>query len=563
MTDSIQTKLARVRPPRVHITYDLETDGVIAPSELPFIVGILADLKGETPADAPVIPLAERCFTDIDRNNFDDVLRAIAPGVRLPRDLPDLELPAETDDRADSHLRFTALADFDPSSLIHNVPALRKISLARTVPDVTDQRVAQLDAQLSAALSSIMHMPGFRQLEASWRGLHYLVSRSATNTPLRLKVLNVTKAELQADLAAEAGVDQGALFRHLADAEQDGSPHGLLVADLAIDGSAADIGFIRKMADVAAAVHAPFIAAASPGLLGLKDFDALARPHDPGIVLSHRAPASWRDFQATEQARYVALVLPRVLLRLPYGKSGNHATMPCAGLDFEELAAAAPAAASANLLWGNAAYVLAERIANAVSLYAWPAAIRGAEGGGLVEELAAGSYTADAGAVELFGPTEATIDECHEKELSDLGLVSLRRCKGTAMAAFFCGQHTGSRKTRFSDAGNADVALTLPYVLAASRFAHYVKAIMRKKVGTVATRANLEQDLNRWIASYVLLDENATHEAKAARPLRAANVAVTEVPGKPGCYLATLFLKPHFQLEDLPTSIRLVATLNA
>jgi type VI secretion system protein ImpC len=216
-------------------------------------------------------------------------------------------------------------------------------------------------------------------------------------------------------------------------------------------------------------------------------------------------------------------------------------------------------------LWGNAAWTLAERITNAFSLYGWTAAIRGVEGGGLVEGLPLYSYTSDAGTTELFCPTEVTITDRREKELSDLGFMSLCHCKGTSNAAFFGGQTTNAPKTYFSPDANANAKLSsmLPYMLAASRFAHYIKVIMRKKLGMFMTRANVESYLNNWIAHYVLLDDNAPQEAKAAFPLRAANVVVTEVPGEPGRYNATVFLKPHFQLEELSTSIRLVAALPA
>ncbi len=450
---------------------------------------------------------------------------------------------------------------------------------------VIDQRVVAIDQVLSAALSSIMHMPSFRTLEASWRGLRHLVFNSETNTMLKLKVFNASKAELHKDLESAVEFDQSALFKKIYEAEYGtfgGFPYSLLVGDYEISGDGEDIDFIKKMAEVAAAAHAPFIAAASASLFGLDGFDALANPRSLSKIFDSAAMTGWTEFRAMEDARYVTLVLPHMLLRLPYGKAERRNTTPCDGLNFEENIAAGegttrysyddptvpvsyPAPDHANFLWGNAAYVLAERITNAFSLYGWTAAIRGAEGGGLVENLPLYSYTSDAGTTELFCPTEVTITDRREKELSDLGFMSLCHCKGTSTAAFFGGQTTNSPKTYFSPDANQNARLSsmLPYMLAASRFAHYIKVIMRKKVGNFLTRANVELYLNNWIANYVLLDDNASQDVKAAFPLRAARVVVTEVSGEVGRYNATVFLKPHFQLEELSTSIRLVAALPA
>jgi type VI secretion system ImpC/EvpB family protein/type VI secretion system ImpB/VipA family protein len=450
----------------------------------------------------------------------------------------------------------------------------------RGVGAVIDQRVVQIDRQLSAALSNIMHQPKFRKLEASWRGLNFLVFKSETGTRLKLRVLNATKDELRKDMMGAVEFDQSVLFKHVYEAEYGtygGFPYSLLVGDYEIGGGHDDIEFIQKMAEVAAAAHAPFIAAAAPSLFGLDGYEDLASPRDLSMVFEHLEMEPWGEFRKTEDSRYVTLVLPRALLRLPYGKPEKRNTIQCDGLNFEEQVgdtlpvpneddgtfSTFPHPNTENFLWGNAAYVLAERITNAFSLYSWTAAIRGVEGGGLVEDLPAYSYTSDAGTMELFCPTEVTITDRREKELSDLGFMSLCHCKDTSHAAFFGGQTTNSPKTYFSNDANANAKLSsmLPYMLAASRFAHYIKVIMRDKIGTFMTRANVEGYLNNWIANYVLLDDNAPQDAKAAFPLRAANVIVTEVPGSPGSYNATVFLKPHFQLEELSTSIRLVAKL--
>jgi type VI secretion system ImpC/EvpB family protein len=400
---------------------------------------------------------------------------------------------------------------------------------------------------------------------------------------LKLRVFDATKEDLRKDMEKAVEFDQSALFKLVYEAEYGtygGFPYSLLVGGYEIGRSSADIAFLKKIAEVAASAHAPFITAASTELFSLSGFDQLDKPRDLKKRFESAELIEWREFRETEDSRYVSLVMPRVLLRLPYGRPEKRNTIPCEGLNFEEHVGGAnlapvidskgnfvshPIPDNENFLWGNPAYVLAERITNAFSLYNWTAAIRGVEGGGLVEGLPVYTYTSDLGTTELLCPTEVSITDRREKELNDLGFIALCHCKGSAKAAFFGGQTTNAPKKYFSDEANANARISamLPYMLAASRFAHYIKVIMREKIGSFLTRGNVETFLNGWIANYVLLDDNASQDVKAAYPLRAASVVVTEVPGEPGVYKATVFLKPHFQLEELSTSIRLVANLPA
>ncbi len=446
---------------------------------------------------------------------------------------------------------------------------------------VIDELVAHCDQQLSTALSAILHCPGFKQMEATWRGLGHLVFNTETSTMLKLRVFNAQQAELTKDMDKAVEFDQSVLFKLVYEAEYGtygGFPYSLLIGGYEIGAGAADIDFLKKMSEIAAAAHAPFIAAASTSMFGLSGFDKLDKPRDLAKIFENAELTAWREFRETEDARYVSLVMPRVMLRLPYGRPEKRNTTPCEGINFEENVSGEdltpyfspkgdllgyPKPDNQNFLWGNAAYVLAERITNAFSLYNWTAAIRGVEGGGLVEGLPLYSYTNNAGSSELFCPIEVSITDRREKELNDLGFISLCHCKGTGRAAFFGGQTTNLPKKYFSDDANANAKISamLPYILAASRFAHYIKVIMRDKIGSFMTRGNVESFLNGWIANYVLLDDNASQEVKSAYPLREASVVVTDVPGEPGVYRATVFLKPHFQLEELTTSIRLVAKL--
>lgn len=454
--------------------------------------------------------------------------------------------------------------------------------------EMINSRIAQIDELLSNQVNEILHDKKFQDLEASWRGLNYLVMNTETGTQLKLRLLNATKGELLKDLEKAVEFDQSALFKKIYEEEYGtfgGHPFSLLIGDYYFGRHPQDMALLEKMSNVAAAAHAPFISAASPKLFDMDSFTELGVPRDLAKSFETAELIKWRSFRDSEDSRYTTLVLPKVLMRLPYGAD----TIPVEGVGFEESMSLAventngadESAEGATptddndaeveikvpihkkYLWGNAAYVLGQRITNAFSLYGWCAAIRGVEGGGKVEGLPSHTFQTDEGDIALKCPTELAITDRREKELSDLGFISLCHCKGTDYAAFFGGQTANKPKVYDLDAANANARLSanLPYILAASRFAHYLKSIMRDKVGSFMTRENVENYLNRWISNYVLLSDEAGQETKAQYPLREARVDVSDIPGKPGCYNAVVYLRPHFQLEELTASIRLVAEL--
>jgi len=422
-----------------------------------------------------------------------------------------------------------------------------------------NEQIAKIDELLTLQLNEVMHHEDFQKLEGSWRGLHYLVMNTETGVMLKLRLLNVTPAELLKDLETAVEFDQSQLFKKVYEEEYGtfgGSPYTMLVGDFEFGRHPQDMALLEKIASVAAAAHAPFIAAASPKLFDLGSFTKLGVPRDLAKIFESAELIKWRSFRDSEDSRYVTLTLPHILMRLPYGAD----TVPVEGLSFEE---DVDGKDHAKYLWGNAAYALAQRITNAFALYKWCAAIRGVEGGGLVEGLPTHTFSTDEGDIALKCPTEIAITDRREKELSDLGLISLVHCKGTDYAAFFGGQTTQKPKVYDTDSANANarISAVLPYILAASRFAHYLKAIMRDKIGSFQTADTISAYLNRWIGNYVLAQDDAGQEMKAKYPLREARVDVSEIPGKPGCYNAVVFLRPHFQLEELTASIRLVAEL--
>ena len=434
-----------------------------------------------------------------------------------------------------------------------------KVAANADLSEVILRKIAEIDQALSAQVNEIMHAEAFQKLEGSWRGLNYLVMNTETSTSLKLRVMHATKKELLNDLEKASEFDQSNLFKKVYEEEFGtfgGAPYGCLVGDYEFGRHPQDMGLLSLISNVAAAAHAPFISAASPKLFDMDSFNDLGNPRDLAKLFESSEMIKWRSFRESEDSRYVSLTLPHVLARLPYGP----ATVPVEEFNFVE---DVDGRDYKKYLWSNAAYVLGQRVTNAFAQHKWTAAIRGVEGGGIVQGLPAHTFRTDEGDVALKCPTEIAITDRREKELSDLGFISLCHCKDTDYAAFFGGQTANKPKTYNTPQANANALLSsqLPYILASSRFAHYLKAIMRDKVGSFATRENVQNFLNNWISNYILLRDDAGQETKAKYPLREARIDVMDVPGRPGSYRAVVFLKPHFQLNELTASIRLVAEL--
>jgi type VI secretion system protein ImpC len=425
-----------------------------------------------------------------------------------------------------------------------------------------DARIAELDRLISEQLSEVMHAEAFQKLESTWRGLHYLVDQTTTSTMLKIKVFNAPKRDLIRDFKSAIEFDQSALFKKVYEEEFGtfgGAPFGALLGDYYIGRQPEDMYFVEQMAHVAAASHAPFISAASEDMFGIDSYTDLGKPRDLAKIFDTLEYIKWKSFRESEDSRYVGLTLPRFLGRMPYNpKDGTTVE----GFNFVE---DVDSADHSKFLWCNTAYAMGARLTKAFEDFGWCAAIRGVEGGGLVEDLPTHTFRTDDGEIALKCPTEVSITDRREKELSDLGFIPLVHCKNTDYAAFFGAQSTQKARKYNTDAANANAILSaqLQYIFAVSRIAHYLKTMMREKIGSFATAGNVEDFLNRWIAQYVLLDDNASQEAKAAHPLREAAIQVSEVPGKPGVYRAVAFIRPHFQLDELSVSLRLVAELPA
>jgi type VI secretion system protein ImpC len=435
------------------------------------------------------------------------------------------------------------------------------ITMARDTEAMLNARIAQIDKLVSLQLSEVLHHPDFQKLEGTWRGLRYLLTQSETGETLRVKVMNVSKKELLRDLQRAPEFDQSALFKKVYEEEYGvfgGSPFGALLGDYEFDRSGQDIELLEKVAQVASAAHAPFITGTSPDMLNLESFTQMDAPRDMAKIFDSSEFAKWKAFRATEDSRYVALTLPHILLREPFGSE----TVPVESFQFEEEVSGTD---HGRYLWGNAAWALGARVNQAFAAYGWCACIRGVESGGLVEELPVHNFRTDAGDVAMNGPTEVSITDRREKELADLGFAPLVRQKNAANACFFSVQSAQKAKVYNTDAAtaNARISAQLPYIFAVSRFAHYLKAMMRDKIGGYMSRQEAERFLNEWIMNYVISNDDAPASMKAQRPLKEARIEVVEVAGKPGAYRAVAFLRPHFQLDELSMSMRLVADLPA
>lgn len=433
------------------------------------------------------------------------------------------------------------------------------ITISEDTEAMLNARIADIDRLVSRQLNEVMHAPEFQKLESTWRGLKYLLGQSETGEMLKLKILNVGKTELLKDLQRAPEFDQSALFKKVYEEEFGvfgGAPFGALLGDYQFTKSGQDIELLEKVSEVAAAAHAPFITGASPEMFNLESYTKLDQPRDLAKVFDSTEYAKWKAFRDSEDSRYIALTLPRMLLREPFGS----ATVPIESFNYEENVDGSD---HNKYLWGNAAWALGARVTNAFAKYGWCATIRGVESGGLVDGLPVHTFKTDEGDVAMKCPTETPITDRREKELADLGFAPLVHCKGTPNAAFFSVQSTQKAKAYQSDAAtaNARISAQLPYIFAVSRFAHYLKSMMRDKIGGYTSKKEIHRFLNNWIMNYVVGNDDASMSVKAKRPLREARVDVEEVPGKPGAYRAVAYLRPHFQLDELGVAMRLVADL--
>ena len=440
------------------------------------------------------------------------------------------------------------------------------VSYSRNLTVTINKAIAAIDGKVSRQLAAVMHHPDFVKLEGSWRGLKHLVMNSETSTNLKIRVLNASKKDVSRDLSKATEFDQSTIFKAVYENEfgtPGGEPYGALIGDYEFSRGFEDIEMLRGMASVAAAGFCPFVSAAGPDMFGFQNFSELSRPRDLEKIFDTIEYANWRSFRESDDSRFVTLTMPRVLSRLPYGRN----TVPIDEFAYEEGDTGANGAVNAlphdEYCWMNAAYVMGSRMTDAFAKNGWCTAIRGAENGGKVEALPMHVFSSDDGDSDLKCPTEVGITDRRDNELARLGFLPLCHYKNTDYAVFFGAQTTHKPKKwdRPEATDNEAISARLPYLMATSRFAHYLKVIGRDKIGSFMEASECEAWLNRWIQNYANSNQNPGQAMKLQYPLLEAKVTVREIPGRPGSYNAVAWLRPWLQLEELTTSMRLVARI--
>jgi len=463
---------------------------------------------------------------------------------------------------------FKPRSDEAKSAVEAAVLTLAQQALANTQvigKDVTQSiqaMIAAIDRKLTEQVNKILHNEEFQQLESAWRGLHYMVNNTETDENLKIRVMDISKKDLHKTLKKFKGAawDQSPMFKKVYEQEYGqfgGEPFGAIVGDYHFDQSPPDVELLGEMAKIAASAHAPFITGASSNLMQMESWQELANPRDLTKIFSTPEYAGWRSLRESDDSKYIGLCMPRFLARTPYGAKTN----PVEEFDFEEDVSGAD---HTKYAWANAAYAMATNINRSYKLYGWGSRIRGIESGGAVENLPLHTFPSDDGGVDQKCPTEIAISDRREAELSKAGLLSLIHRKNSDFAAFI-GAQSLHKPAEYDDpdaTANANLAARLPYLFACNRFAHYLKCIVRDKVGSFKEKADMERWLNKWITNYVDGDPStSSEETKARKPLAAAEVVVEEVEGNPGYYSSKFFLRPHYQLEGLTVSLRLVSRL--
>jgi type VI secretion system ImpC/EvpB family protein len=426
--------------------------------------------------------------------------------------------------------------------------------------------VATLDALIAHQVDTLLHDPRFQQLEATWRGLHWLCECVEDPDRVHIKILDLAWRQLVRDMAID--FDHSSLFKKVYSNEfgmPGGQPFGVLLGDYAIhlrpseDWPFDDVGALHGLAQVAAAAFAPFLCAPHPSLFGLDSFGELARPIDFERVFRQEEYLKWNALRAQDDARFVGLLLPRILLRKPWSDEPAHTY----GFRYEE----GRSPAGQRRLFGNPIWAFGAVLVRTFTQSGWLAGIRGVErgvlGGGLVVGPVHESFLSGAPGSVPKPITEVVITDEREKELADLGFIPLAHCHGTSLAAFYSVPSAKKPEllSKPEAAVNARLSTMLHYMLCVSRFAHYLKVIGRDKVGSYGAPEDCERELNDWLHRYTNADEDPGPELAARLPLREARAEVRELPGKPGAYSCVIHLRPHFQLDQMSSSIKLVTEL--
>ena len=427
---------------------------------------------------------------------------------------------------------------------------------------LVDRMIAEIDAKLSQQMDEILHHDSFQALESAWRGLKLLVDRTDFRENTRIELINASKQDLLEDFEDSPEIVQSGLYKHIYTAEYGqfgGQPVGALIANYYFGPSAPDIKTLQYVATVASMSHAPFIASAGPQFFGLESFNGLPDIKDLEDHFEGPQFAKWQSFRERDDARYVGLTLPRFLLRTPYDPVEN----PVKSFVYKENVSGS----HEDYLWGNTAFTFASRLTDSFAKFRWCPNIIGPQNGGAVEDLPLHHFES-MGEIETKIPTEVLVSDRREYELAEEGFIALTMRKGSDNAAFFSAN--SAQKPKFfgnSEEGktaelNYKLGTQLPYLFIVNRLAHYLKVLQREQIGAWKERTDLELELNKWIRQFVADQENPSSEVRSRRPLRAAQVNVSDVEGEPGWYRVSLSVRPHFKYMGADFTLSLVGKLD-
>lgn len=614
MNDNVQKKIGRNKPPRVQITYDLETEGAIIQKSLPCIIGLISDLTMFIDETDKINQYNERKFVYIDMDNFNDVLKSFKPAATVKIGLDPTKLESIV-------VKFKEIGNFHPLYLIENIPLLKerydkrlklsdlKVRLSNSyklfeggvllltgketniekifegfnfisedqkkylleifgllvgMTNVEDHPIISvsntidaIDKEINLLLNQALHSEEYQKLEASWLGVQYLIKNLELGDNLKLRILNAKFKEVNNDLLRALDFDQSFLFQKLYEEEYGtygGMPYTCLLFDHLIEKNQEELSFLHKFSEVVSAAHIPTSIGVKSTFFDLDDYTLLHRPRTISKIFNSPEYAKFKSFRDRDESRYVNLILPSFMGRIPFGPKTNNIET----LNFTE-----DVSSHDKFCWTNSVYSYGCNIGLAFSRYNWFASIIGPENGGMVSNLPVYIFKTLDGDVCIKCPSETSITDRREKELSEQGFICLCHCKDCDYSVFFSGQSANKPAVFDKDIANSNARLSarFQYMLNCSRFAHYIKCIMRDKIGNFADRLSVEKFLTKWITQYVLAMDEAPQEVKAQYPLREAKITVVDIPGKPGCYDSIIYLRPHFQMEELTVSLRLVARI--
>ena len=475
--------------------------------------------------------------------------------LSVPEAPIDVSVFKETDSMAESNAneRIGAALAFFIESVVRSGSKIDKIDKV-----VLDHHISEIDRKISAQLDAILHNPAFQAMEAAWRSLKFLVDRTDFKKNVKIDLVDVSKEELAEDFEDAPETIQSGLYKHVYTSEYDtpgGEPYGAIVSNYSFNSLPPDVGLMQEISRVSASCHCPFLGSVTPAFFGKDSVDELTRIEDMHSYMERSEFTKWNSFRETEDSRYLGLVLPRFLLRLPYGSD----TSPVKEFNYEENVTGSD---HHKYLWGNASFAFASNMVRSFVENGWCVQIRGPEAGGKVEDLPIHFFDVGKGQ-QMKIPTEILIPETREFEYAKEGFIPLSFYKNRNYACFFSANST-QKPTEYDDpavTANMRINSRLPYIFLVSRIAHYLKVIQRENIGSTKSKMVLQDELTNWAKGLVTEMNDPGPELIATHPLKAAEVIVNEIEDNPGFFSVGLTVMPHFQIEGIDINLSLVSQM--